>query len=268
MILSQDNKKKEFNEALTELVEFATVSGSRVTKEQVKLYFKDIVEDEKYEFIYNYLAGLKIEVEGYTADGVSNSDVKEEVKTEVVGKPETEEAKAFYDMYMEDLKAIDATMENPETKTELLKKMLEGDAASREKLTNIYLPEVISISEEYLNSPLGRSDLVAEGNLALFEASVYYKGKADIEEFEKYISDKIRKSIEMAVYEELGSGRTSDHLVERINALNDASTEMAKELGREANLSELAERLALSEEEIKELMKISIDALTVDESRQ
>ena len=71
--------------------------------------------------------------------------------------------------------------------------------------------------------------------------------------------------MEKAVFQELGSSRTSDHLVERINALNDASTEMAKELGREATLKELSDRLALSEEEIKELMKISIDALTIDE---
>ena len=267
--MSQDNKKKEFNETLAELVEFATVSGNRITKDQVRLYFKDIVDDDKYEFIYNYLTGLKIEIEGYSQSSkpAVMAEAKED-KTEAIGKAETQEAKAFYDMYIEDLQAIGTKAESIEIKTELLIKTLEGDTKARESLTNIYLPKVISISEEYLNSPLGRSDLVAEGNLALFEAGVYYKGKADIAEFEKYIDEKIRKGIERAVYEELGSSRTSDHLVERINALNDASTEMAKELGREASLKELADRLALPEEEIKELMKISIDALTVDESGQ
>ena len=58
----------------------------------------------------------------------------------------------------------------------------------------------------------------------------------------------------------------SNHLADQVNALNDASTELAKELGREATLEELCERLALSTDEVKELMKISIDALTVIQS--
>ena len=44
------------------------------------------------------------------------------------------------------------------------------------------------------------------------------------------------------------------------------TSELAKELGREATLEELCERLALSTDEVKELMKISIDALTVIQS--
>ena len=52
---------------------------------------------------------------------------------------------------------------------------------------------------------------------------------------------------------EIGSNRVSNHLADQVNALNDASTELAKELGREATLEELCERLALSTDEVKEL---------------
>ena len=176
-------------------------------------------------------------------------------------KQETEEAKSFYNMYMKELKGISSEEDRRE---DMLTGHLNGDKVCTKVLTESYLAEVIRLSEEYLNSPLGKSDLVAEGNLALYEAVIGYSGSNNIHEFEKIIFNNVRKSIERAVFEELGSSRTSSHLVERINALNTASTELAEELGREATLEELSERLALSEEEIKELMKISIDALTID----
>lgn len=239
------DKKREFNDTLAELVSFANVSGNRLTREQIRLYFKDIVDDEeKYEFIYNYLAGLKIEIEG-----------------DKEYKQETKETKVIYNMYVNELGNISGERDNREEK---LRGHLRGDTSCTKALTESYLKEVIRLSEEYLNSPLGKSDLVAEGNLALYEAVIGYCGSGSIDEFEKIIFDKVRKGIEKAVLREIGSSRTSDHLVERINALNDASTELAGELGREATLEELSERLALSHDEIKELMKISIDALTVD----
>lgn len=253
--MSDIDKKKEFNDTLAELVSFANVSGNKLTREQVRLYFKDIIDDEeKYGLIYNYLAGLKIDIE---------EDKQTEKQVQSVGKQETEEAKSFFNMYIGELEGISAGSVNRE---KMLGGHLKGDKECTKALTESYLTDVIKLSEEYLNGPLGKSDLVAEGNLALYEAVVEYSGSNNINEFEKIIFNKIRKSIEKAVFSELGSSRTSDHLVERINALNDASTDMARELGREATLKELSDRLALSEDEIKELMKISIDALTVDET--
>lgn len=247
------DKKKEFNDTLAELVSFANVSGNKLTKEQIRLYFKDIIKDEEnYQPIYNYLAELKIDIEGAHKDKADRN---------TSGKTETEEAKHFYNMYVNELEGISTEKSGRE---KLLKGHLAGKGDCTRELTESYLKEVIIISEEYLRGPLSKSDLVAEGNLALYEAVIGYDGNDSIDEFEKVIFERIRKSIEKAVFSELGSSRTSDHLVERINALNDASTELAEELGREATLEELAERLALSEDEIKELMKISIDALTID----
>lgn len=260
------DKKKEFNDTLAELVDFANVSGNRLTREQIRLYFKDIIEDEeKYEFIYSYLAGLKIDIDGEIRGDVKGEDTEPKNDTESYGKQETEEAKSFYNMYMNELESLSVEKNNRE---EMLEGHLKGDSGCTKALAESYLTDIIRISGEYLNSPLGKSDLVAEGNLALYEAVIEYSESSNIQEFEKFIFDKVRKSIEKAVFTEIGSSRTSDHLVERINALNDASTEMARELGREATLKELSDRLALSEDEIKELMKISIDALTIDESAE
>ena len=61
------DKKILFNEALTSLVDFAAANANHVTMDDVKLYFKDLIDDDsQYQFIYDYLALNKVEVEGFT----------------------------------------------------------------------------------------------------------------------------------------------------------------------------------------------------------
>lgn len=250
---SVQNKKKEFNETLAELVEFATVSGNLITKDQISLYFKDIIEDDQYEPIYNYLLELKIKI-----DGIHNENIK------VDNTSETEHSKNFYKMYLEDLNNLSFIDIDKE---EMLRNVVQSDVAAINKITEVYLPLVIKIVEENLSGSLSRSELVAEGNAALFEANLAYRGNIIVDEYEKFIIDEIYKKIRSAIDNEIGNARITDHLVERINSLNNASTELAGDLGREPSLEELSKHLSLSEDEVKELMKITIDALTVDEGQ-
>ncbi len=255
-----DGKKKEFNEALAELIELATVSGNKITKDQIHLYLKDILEnEEQYEFIYKYLIESKVEIEGYQKETTEVITEKE-----VVGKVLSEQEKAFYDMYLNELKEIES---NVGKKQELFSRYIEGEKKLANDITSLYLEDVIRISKDYCSGPLSQSELVAEGNLALYEAILLYKNDDKlIDRFEEYLFSEIGKAMSEAINEEIGSGRTSHHLLDRINALNDTSTKLAKKLEREATLEELAKHLGLGEEEIKELMKISIDALTIDTS--
>ena len=94
------DKKLEFNEALSALVEFATVNGNIITSSDVKAHFKDIVDDEaKYEAIYKYLISQKIKI----------SDIDEDSETVDAVLPnaaETEEGKAFLQMYYDEMKEL------------------------------------------------------------------------------------------------------------------------------------------------------------------
>ena len=134
-------------------------------------------------------------------------------------------------------------------------------------LSKLYLPLVIKLCEDFEHMGLTHSDLVAEGNLSLYEAILDYASLPNKSEdrkiFEEHICFRIKSSLQAAVNAELGHHRVSNHLVDQINALNNASTELAQDLGREATLEELCEKLSLDENEIKRLMKITIDALSV-----
>ena len=57
-------------------------------------------------------------------------------------------------------------------------------------------------------------------------------------------------------------------LANRVNEMNDISTAFAREYEREAKPSEIAERMGITEEEVRELMKVSLDAIAVlDQSK-
>ena len=59
--------------------------------------------------------------------------------------------------------------------------------------------------------------------------------------------------------------RTAEKMVDRVNRLKDISAEMAEELGREATVEELARRMELTGDEIRDVMKVTLDAMSVVE---
>ncbi len=269
--MSLNNSKKDFHEALAAIVDFATVSGNHITKDIVHTYFKDFIRDESmYESIYKYLSDAKITIEGYessdtpkVSDTDESSDVNKSASPFIHETKDSPEASAFFEMYLDDLKTLDIHNTHPEI---LIEQLIQGDTSVVSTLTEHYLPLVLTLTESFEHRGLSHSDLVAEGNLSLYEAILTYNAtNSTREDFEAYLASQIKEALSNATNAEIGSYRVSNHLTDQVNALNDAATELAKDLGREATLEELCRHLSLSEDEVKELMRISIQALTINE---
>ncbi len=190
------------------------------------------------------------------------SDIDEDTETVDAILPnaaETEEGKAFLKMYYDEVNELDCTSISDEELNQLIDASVNGDKNSISKLTEMFLPLVMDIVKEFKSSPLRESDLIGTGNVALFEAIVSYDGSSA--DYTEYLKDYIRKSIQSAIEEEISSIRTFNHAANRANALSDATIELAKELDREATLEELCEKLSLSEEEVRNVMKMSLEAI-------
>ena len=71
----------------------------------------------------------------------------------------------------------------------------------------------------------------------------------------------IRKHLEETLEEYNSSTRSAVKMANRVNEMNDIATAFAKEYEREAKPSEIAERMGITEEEVRELMKVSLDAI-------
>ena len=86
--------------------------------------------------------------------------------------------------------------------------------------------------------------------------------------FEKLLESRIRVRMEEIINEQKKETDIEEEMLARVNVLQEVSKSMAEELGREAKLSELAERMKMTEDEVREIMKVTMDALSMSKINQ
>lgn len=293
------DKKVLFNETLTSLVEFAAANGNEITNDDVKLYFKDLIEDEKqYDFINEYLTLNQIVVKGYTAnqtnlfqqDSLDNatesssnvgSDSVATQKLNAISSDdklsdnldsnnqsddivESEEELAFVKMYMEEMKSIPSAKDGEIE--QLTDELLKGNLSVKDRLIECNLALVADIAEIYRNKGVHYGDLIQEGNLGLMMAIAEYN--SDCGDFNTFVKNRIMSTIEETINDQINSSRVGTHLADKLNRLDEVTKLLSEKLGRVPDIKELAESMSISEDEASQLLKISLDTLSVNEDTQ
>lgn len=165
----------------------------------------------------------------------------------------------FFDMYLEEMRGI-APLDRDEL-VSVLEGTARGDAAARSRLVEGYLGQVLEIVREYGDSELPISDLVQEANTALMLAAIEYDGS---EPWNELMTRRVKESVELALEEQRTENQIEETMAARVNVLQTVSQVLAKELGREATLEELSAKMKMTEDEVRDIMKLALDALTVN----
>lgn len=161
----------------------------------------------------------------------------------------------FFKMYEEELEGI-VPCDFHET-NQLLERIKGGDLLAKNRLIEGYLDRVIEAAKGYLADELSFAELVAEGNVALAMAVETFESG----DFESHVLERIHEAMKWALEEETMSDQTAKRLADKINALNEITTKLAEDLGREATLEEISKIMNMEEEEVKALMKLALDAM-------
>ena len=166
----------------------------------------------------------------------------------------------FYQMYLDELSEIpECTNEEMEA---LLNSLPNEEAVKR--LTEGSLAYVVREAAKYAGNDVEISDLVQEGNMALLLVLKNYASHPVVGDDAVSYFNQLR---ERAVTEEQKqSEQTAEKLTASVNVLNVVMTKLAEELGREPNLSEIAAKMQMSEDEVQAVMKEAINAVAVDRS--
>ncbi|WP_313073888.1 sigma-70 domain-containing protein [Lacrimispora sp.] len=168
----------------------------------------------------------------------------------------------FYQIYLEEMEGI-----SPCTKEEtemLLKNIKEGNKDAKKRLVEGNLKTALSYAKEFDGKGVLLTDLVQEANMALMMAVEQYDGSPTKEEFDRFAGDLINEYLLEAVQEEVSAEQTAEELAARVNVLQTVSSILAKELGREATIEELADKMKMTVEEIHGIMKIALDAMSIN----
>ena len=162
----------------------------------------------------------------------------------------------------------------------LLRLAAAGDAQARKRLIEGNLRTAVQEVRPFLGKELSVGELIGEANLALVSAVDAYTGNGtgaaltgsgnadgggtrELTEkgLREAIAASVREALSLASEAENAYGQGSAALADRLNLLSDAASSLAASLGREPKEEELAERLGIGAEEVRELLKLSIRAM-------
>lgn len=256
---------KTFKEREEELIAEGKKKGF-ITYEELAAKLKGLdIDSDSLDELYNKLIEQNITVLT-EADAEGGKNKNEELEEEPILLDDEEITKDInindpVRMYLKEIGRI--SLLTPEEEQALSARINENDEEAKRILAESNLRLVVSIAKRYVGRGLLFLDLIQEGNIGLMKAVDKFDSERGYK-FSTYATWWIRQAITRALADQARTIRVPVHMVETINKMVRIQRQMTLELNREPSDEELAKKMNLSVEKVREVIKISQDPVSLE----
>lgn len=214
--------------------------GSYISREQLEEAFSELgLDEEQLALVADYLEKHKI--------GIDEPPEPEDVFTG--------EEMDYLETYLEELKEIREASQGEREAVTI--SAMAGEKQAQARLVEIWLPEVVEIAKLYGGQGVGLEDLIGEGNVAVATGVTMLGCLEYPQEAEGMLGKMIMDAMEDHISDSLAASESNQRIADRVNLVAGQARELAELLKRKVTVGELAQETALSEDEIREAVRMS-----------
>ena len=234
-----------------------------ITYEQLADELKGLdIDSDALDELYNSIIDANIEIVAEDgSDDVSGEEITPDVKAEDLTLSKDIKINDPVRMYLKEIGRINLLTSDEEF--EYARRAEEGDEEAKKMLAESNLRLVVSIAKRYVGRGMLFLDLIQEGNIGLMKAVDKFDPTKGYK-FSTYATWWIRQAITRAIADQARTIRVPVHMVETINKFARIQRQLTQELNREPTDEEIAEKLGITVEKVREVYKISQDPVSLE----
>lgn len=164
---------------------------------------------------------------------------------------------------LKELKKCNMKIDFNNEEIEQLEYDIESGIQARDFLIESNLRLVVYVAKKYLGRGIDFQDLIQDGNLGLIKAADKFDYTRGFR-FSTYATYWIKQAITRAIADKARTIRIPVYMVDEINKLNAIKRKLVQELRREPTLEELAKKLKIDVEKVKEIQKYALDTVSLE----
>ena len=245
------NKELLFAKTLEKVKEIAKDQGNCISEEQVQKEFEVLgLNHDQLQMVYDYLVkhkigiGQPVNIDDYLSD--EEKDYLQTYLDEIAGFPQVSEGE----------------------KEAITISAMAGDPDAQNRLTEIYLQDVIEIAKLYAGQGVLLEDLIGEGNVALAIGVTMLGCLENTSEAQGMLGRMIMDAMESYIEETASNEKADQKIVDKVNKVMDMAKELSDELKRKVTVEELMQETGMSRNKIMEAIRFSgnnIEYIEVEE---